>query len=382
MLTALAAISAALAALLFVLLAAILLRLRDEARGRRTAQALEAPATERATLASSPVPHAERERAPEPRLLLTSLPPSRSPRPLGVEPPGAFDLVDVLEETLEAARALPGADASLITLERRGATPVVATLGLSAQEADRHALAGVPAAGSGSHVSIILRYPGSRQAQPDGELVRAGVGVPVAGGEGQIGLLAIFTRASDTSFDDGDVQALERLAGGAAPMIEAALRLEEARESSPVDAETGLPNERSCRRLLERELARASRYGRPLTVLMLEPEGWEAVVSQLGREPAGRLLAEAARRIEGVVRAPDVACRLGRGGFAVVLPEARRADAELLRRRIEGTFAALMEASGRELRLAAGTAEPLPGDDAEALLARARAALEEERKNR
>src|SRR5881397_986442 len=58
---------------------------------------------------------------------------------------GSIDLDEVLSRTLEAAGALPGADAALLMLpDQQAGKPLVATLGLSVEEAERHAITGPP----------------------------------------------------------------------------------------------------------------------------------------------------------------------------------------------------------------------------------------------
>ena len=54
----------------------------------------------------------------------------------------SIDLDEVLARTLEAARALPGADAALVRIDAHEGKPVVATFGLSTEEAERQAIAG------------------------------------------------------------------------------------------------------------------------------------------------------------------------------------------------------------------------------------------------
>src|SRR2546428_839884 len=57
---------------------------------------------------------------------------------------GSIDLDEVLSRTLEAAGALEDADAALVMLpDPAGGKPLVATLGLSVEEAERHAITGL-----------------------------------------------------------------------------------------------------------------------------------------------------------------------------------------------------------------------------------------------
>lgn len=71
---------------------------------------------------------------------------------------GSIDLDEVLARTLEAASKLPGADAALIRLEGHD-KPIVATLGLSAEEAERQAIAGPPDGRPARSIEIVYRYP-------------------------------------------------------------------------------------------------------------------------------------------------------------------------------------------------------------------------------
>ena len=53
-----------------------------------------------------------------------------------VELAGTIDLDDVLGRTLQGAQAISGADAVLLTVDQPAGTPLAATLGLSAEEAE------------------------------------------------------------------------------------------------------------------------------------------------------------------------------------------------------------------------------------------------------
>src|SRR2546430_6824133 len=57
---------------------------------------------------------------------------------------GSIDLDEVLSRTLEAGGAVPGVDAALVSISNDGDKPIVATLGLSAEEAQRQVGSGPP----------------------------------------------------------------------------------------------------------------------------------------------------------------------------------------------------------------------------------------------
>ena len=126
---------------------------------------------------------------------------------------GSIDLEDVLARPLDAAIALPGADAAIVRLESPGAPPVVAALGIPGGEAERHTLAGPPGGGPANAVELAYRY--TREAE--GESVRTGLAVPLVDEGAQIGWLALYSREAGRRFGDDDVQRLGQLAHRGAP---------------------------------------------------------------------------------------------------------------------------------------------------------------------
>src|SRR5712691_147429 len=57
---------------------------------------------------------------------------------------GSIDLDEVLSRTLEAGGAVPGVDAALVSITTEDQKPIVATLGLSTEEAQRQVITGPP----------------------------------------------------------------------------------------------------------------------------------------------------------------------------------------------------------------------------------------------
>src|SRR5207248_1006894 len=92
---------------------------------------------------------------------------------------GTIDLDEVLTRTLDAAGAMPGVDAALARLDD-GDSPIVATLGLSTEEAQRQAIAGPPGGAEARSISLAYQYP-SEMGSDDGAagLIHSGLAVPV-----------------------------------------------------------------------------------------------------------------------------------------------------------------------------------------------------------
>ncbi|MBX5473908.1 MAG: sensor domain-containing diguanylate cyclase [Thermoleophilia bacterium] len=281
---------------------------------------------------------------------------------------GTIDLDDVLARTLEAASALPGADAALVRLDAQPGKPVVATLGLSADEAERQAIAGPPDGHEARAIELGYRY-GPELA--DEELVHGGLAVPLVVEGSRLGHLTVFTRAAGRRFTDDDVRRLEEIAERAAPAIENARRFREVRLLADLDALTGLHNRRYFHETLAREVARAHRYGRGLALVVFDLDDFKAINDRIGHLGGDAVLAEAAARVREVVRSADLACRVGGDEFAVIVPEAGLEEARQLVQRIERAVSSRPIGDAGRVRLSAGIAELRPEDDPISLFERA-----------
>ena len=112
------------------------------------------------------------------------------------------------------------------------------------------------------------------------------------------------------------------------------MRFAEAREQAELDSLTGLHNRRLFYEFLGREIARAHRYERYVSVIVFDLDDFKRINDRVGHLGGDAVLVEVAKRIRSVVRATDIACRVGGDEFAVILPESSREDAELLAERI------------------------------------------------
>jgi diguanylate cyclase (GGDEF)-like protein len=263
----------------------------------------------------------------------------------------SLDLDEVLARTLEEAARLVGADAAVLRMDAAAGEdgePLVASLGLPRDEAERLAAAAAPHNG--------------------------GLSVPLGGGD-PVGSLTVHARDPQHRFDAGDAQRLGELAGQAAPAIENARRFREARRLADVDALTGLHNRRYFHETLAREVARAQRYSRRLSLIVFDLDDFKAVNDRIGHLGGDAVLAEAAQRVRTVVRRADVPCRVGGDEFAVIMPESGLEQAEQLFGRLQQAISAGPIAHIGRLSISAGVAELRPDDLSFSLFERADAAL-------
>ncbi len=283
-----------------------------------------------------------------------------------------IDLDVLAERVLDAALELPGVDAATLAVPRPEEEPLLATAGMSREEAERQALPPTPETGARA-VAIAYRYaPGDA---PDATRICGGLAVPLAGGDTAVGTLAVFWRGREREPSEQELAALEELAAGAGPAIENATRYRDASRLADLDALTGLHNRRYFHDTLARESARASRYDRELALLLFDVDDFKAINDRIGHLGADAVLAQLADRVRSVVRTSDVPCRVGGDEFAVILPESGLVDAEQLYRRLQ--FAIGNSATGPvdRLHISAGVAELRPGDDPVAFFERADEAL-------
>ena len=264
-------------------------------------------------------------------------------------------------------------DAALVSIRSGVEKPVVATLGLSMEEAQRQAISGPPNGHAARAISIVYQYPPSLE-QVD-ELVHSGLAVPIPGEADTIGFIAIYSRSPSHRFEEEMIRELEELAKRAGPAIENARRFREARQLADLDALTGLHNRRYFHETLAREVARAQRYGRRLALIVLDLDDFKTINDRIGHLSGDAVLAETAERVRDVVRSADVACRVGGDEFAVILPESSAEEGDQLYRRLRGAVSSRPVAQAGRLFLSAGIAELLSDDDPTRFFERADEAL-------
>jgi diguanylate cyclase (GGDEF)-like protein len=141
------------------------------------------------------------------------------------------------------------------------------------------------------------------------------------------------------------------------------------------DALTGLANRALVQRRLTEALAAAD--GRPVSVALLDLDGFKQVNDTLGHEAGDLLLIAVARRLAAGVRAGDTVARLGGDEFVIVLDDAGPETAAEIAERLVAGLAEPVRLADCELpvRASIGIASDHAGADPGRLLRRADQAM-------
>jgi diguanylate cyclase (GGDEF)-like protein len=167
-----------------------------------------------------------------------------------------------------------------------------------------------------------------------------------------IGLVQIEGTA--VALDADQCDALRILATQAAVAFENFRLHERALERASEDSLTGLRNHRAFQMRLQEEAARARRAGCPLSVLMVDLDGFADINNTYGHPAGDVTLRAVARAVGQEVRAADIAARYGGDEFAVILPEADLAEAVTIAERLCAAIAGLhIRENGVPIRISA-----------------------------
>ena len=216
------------------------------------------------------------------------------------------------------------------------------------------------------------------------------VGVPLvaadeAGGEDAEGvLLAAYESDAPQAGSDDMLTALADLSAVAIRQARLQRALHEKADwigrLASTDRLTGLANRETFERMLELELARATRQEAQLSVLLLDIDGFAQINAEAGGPAADEVLRHVAATLADQVRLVDTVARYGPDEFALIAPGG---GGEIAGRRVRDVLLQ-REAAGRPISVSVGAVVyPLDGATSEELLdACGRALVEAKRRGR
>jgi diguanylate cyclase (GGDEF)-like protein/putative nucleotidyltransferase with HDIG domain len=182
------------------------------------------------------------------------------------------------------------------------------------------------------------RHRLSRLMREEG--IRGIVCLPLTSRAQRLGVI-YFYRSDRDSFEAAEIELLTTFARLAASAIENAQLYARLENEARIDVLTGLYNRRVFDQRLEEEHRRATRYGKPYALMLLDIDHFKRVNDQYGH-PAGDAVLTALGRLLAVqVRDVDTAARYGGEEFAVIFPEISGSAAREIAERIRNVIAAM-----------------------------------------
>jgi diguanylate cyclase (GGDEF)-like protein len=141
------------------------------------------------------------------------------------------------------------------------------------------------------------------------------------------------------------------------------------------DSLTGIANRREFTSILEREVVRVQRYGKPLSLTMYDLDNFKRVNDTFGHGVGDAVLQAVTRLVKESIRGADVVARWGGEEFMVLMPETDLQAAGKASEKLRLAIAAHNFDTVRNLTTSFGVAAFEPQDDLNSLLKRADDAL-------
>ena len=167
--------------------------------------------------------------------------------------------------------------------------------------------------------------------------------------------------------------AVESLGRKLATVIENSLLMTQLQKLIRTDQLTGLYNRRTLDEILPIEFARAQRYSRPLSLIMIDLDDFKLVNDHYGHPAGDQVLAETGSLISNNLRQHDIGLRYGGDEFTIILPDTNHQQGRTVITKLMKIAAAtkvqVEPDTYLQIHLTAGLATYLdgPATDAEAL---------------
>src|SRR5262245_9202097 len=271
-----------------------------------------------------------------------------------------LDFDELVDSLVVETAARTGADAVVLRVEGPGGRPIVASTGTGAETETLDRSFGPPTELPFDTAAIDWTY--SPVGEPGDIRFQSALVTPLEPATSTRGVVVAYALAAD-AFRAGHAAAVRELLRDAAVALSNARRFAEVETRVNVDPVTGSPSRRGYELELEREVARADRNGRPLSVVVV-------VVGVRGTDcPAtGGSMGEVARMVSRLTRRGDIPCRRGERELAILLPGTEESGATVLTRRLREAVGTTI--SHGTSTVAVGLVERRPAETPDALDAR------------
>ena len=210
--------------------------------------------------------------------------------------------------------------------------------------------------GDDSHMQSIL---------PDARSVLC---LPIAYSDSLLGVLNVESRR-ERAFPEQEVLIMRTLAGLLSTALHNAFVFQKLQQQSITDGLTGIKTRRYFLESLQSEWKRASRSGRPFSVVLIDLDKFKEVNDGLGHLEGDLVLARVARLLEQKSRQSNITSRYGGDEFVILMPETGIEQAQIMAERLRLWIATDSMLSGHHITGSFGVATfPLHGATAEEVI--------------
>src|SRR5580704_10117049 len=157
--------------------------------------------------------------------------------------------------------------------------------------------------------------------------------IPIAYGETLLGVLNLESHEED-AFSPDDVLIMNTLADLLATALHNSFVFQKLQQQSITDGLTGIKTRRFFWEALTSEWKRASRSGRPFSVVLIDLDKFKEVNDSLGHLEGDLVLARVGRLLEQKCRQSNVVARYGGDEFVILMPETGMDQAHSLAERL------------------------------------------------
>lgn len=182
-------------------------------------------------------------------------------------------------------------------------------------------------------VSALVQNAGAGQLSGVLPESRAVLCLPISYGETLLGVLNVESRA-ENAFAPQDVLIMNTLADLLATALHNSFVFQKLQQQSITDGLTGIKTRRFFWEALSSEWRRASRSGRPFSVVLIDLDKFKEVNDSLGHLEGDLVLARVGRLLEQKCRQSNVVARYGGDEFIILMPETAIEQAQVLAERL------------------------------------------------
>ncbi|HNR67357.1 MAG TPA: sensor domain-containing diguanylate cyclase [bacterium] len=163
--------------------------------------------------------------------------------------------------------------------------------------------------------------------------------LPLSVAEDQVIGFVAFGKETRENFSLDEIERLRLLCGHVAIVLHKTMLYQNTKDLAYTDELTAIFNRRYFNQCYEREIGRAKRYQRALSVLMIDIDHFKKLNDTQGHLHGDRVLKQMAQLFDDNIRKADILSRYGGEEFVILLPEIRAKEAvtvaEKLRKRVK-----------------------------------------------